>query len=56
MDIYVYNEKDNEQDILQHVERACTKMKLDRSQLGQHVWTSGINTSLAFVITVPKIN
>ncbi|OWF40518.1 uncharacterized protein LOC110463646 [Mizuhopecten yessoensis] len=39
--IYVYHDKENEQEIRQHVERVCSKVKLERSALGQHVWTSG---------------
>ena len=41
MSIYVIQDKENSQEILQNVERACNKAILDRVDLGQKVWTSG---------------
>lgn len=38
--IYVVQDKENEQEIRQHVEKVLSKPKLDKTQLGQHVWTS----------------
>ncbi|XP_076096852.1 uncharacterized protein LOC143067454 [Mytilus galloprovincialis] len=42
--IYVVQDKENDQEIRQHVEKVLAKAKLDklldRTQLGQHVWTS----------------
>lgn len=42
--IYVVQDKENDQEIRQHVEKVLSKAKLDklldRTQLGQHVWTS----------------
>lgn len=42
--IYVVQDKENDQEIRQHVEKVMAKQKLekklDRAQLGQHVWTS----------------
>ncbi|XP_046564428.1 uncharacterized protein LOC124273258 [Haliotis rubra] len=39
--IYVIHDKENENDVVDQVQSACSKKKLDRSLLGQHVWTSG---------------
>lgn len=39
--IYVIQDKENSHEILQNVERACSKAILDRVDLGQKVWTSG---------------
>ncbi|XP_041352079.1 uncharacterized protein LOC121370722 [Gigantopelta aegis] len=39
--IYVIHDKDNESDVIQQVESAYAKKKLDRALLGQYVWTSG---------------
>ncbi|XP_033760941.1 uncharacterized protein LOC117342790 [Pecten maximus] len=41
LSIYVYHDKENEQEVRQHVEKVCSRGKLERSALGQHVWTSG---------------
>lgn len=45
--IYVVQDKENDQEIRQHVEKVMAKQKLekklDRTQLGQHVWTSSKN-------------
>lgn len=42
--IYVVQDKENDQEIRQHVEKILARQKiekkLDRTQLGQHVWTS----------------
>ena len=40
--IHVIQDKDNSQEILQTVENICAKQHLDRSALGQRVWTSGM--------------
>ena len=63
MSIYVIQDKENSHDILQNVERACSKAILDRNDLGQKVWTSGKNSlrrigwklddSLAIVFHIP---
>lgn len=39
--IHVIQDKENSQEILQNVERICSKSILDRNDLGQKVWTSG---------------
>lgn len=41
MSIYVLQDKENEQEVKQLIEKAVAKGKLDRAALGQHVWTSG---------------
>lgn len=40
MSIYVLQDKENEQEVKQLIEKAVAKGKLDRAALGQHVWTS----------------
>ncbi|XP_061171730.1 uncharacterized protein LOC133181212 isoform X2 [Saccostrea echinata] len=40
MSIYVLQDKENDQEVKQIIEKAVAKGKLERSALGQHVWTS----------------
>lgn len=43
--IYViHDNKDNPQEVLQHVENVCNQKELDRSDLGQYVWSGGNNS------------
>lgn len=42
MSIYVIQDnKDNPQEILEKIEAACSKRELERSELGQYVWSGG---------------
>ena len=44
--IHVIQDKDNSQEILQTVENICAKQHLDRSAIGQRVWTSGMISNM----------
>lgn len=44
--IYVIQDKDTPQDVLQEVEKACSRPDLDRAQLGQYVWFAGEGKSV----------
>ncbi|XP_048746285.2 uncharacterized protein LOC125658890 isoform X3 [Ostrea edulis] len=54
MSIHVLQDKENDQEIRQAIEKAVSKGKLDRAALGQHVWTSGEGNTVGEIALIKE--